>query len=322
MKKFAVMLLAASFLTSVAFGAADADRTIATYKGGEVKESQVMTFYKSILDAQPDTKNKKFVELDPKLQEMLTRGYISSFLLKDEAKKNGIESSKEFQDKINLIKDQLISQMTVERQVKSAVTDAAISAEYDKLVASLKGQQELKVSHILVDTEKKAKEIKNKLNQKTGKETPAERFAALAKENSLDEDSKVKGGEIGYVLKGQFVPNFENKAFSMKDGEISDPVQTEFGWHIIMVSGRRPARIPTLDEVKASISGNLQRAAADKYFNDLNSKADIKLNLPKPDATLAPAATVPVDPATTPTTPADKSATSAPAADNKKPATK
>jgi peptidylprolyl isomerase/peptidyl-prolyl cis-trans isomerase C len=222
---------------------------------------------------QPETKGKKFSELDNNLQENLARTYVNGKLLEQEAKTSGIESSKEFQDKLNNLKAQMIQRELIEKYIKSAVTDKMVDEEYNKLVASLKAKEEVKVSHILVDNEKTAKDIKKKLNK-------GEKFAALAKTFSKDEGSKVNGGEIGYVTKGTLVPEFEDKALSMKVNEVSDPVKTQFGWHIIKVLDKRPAKIPSKEEALANIKAKLNREAVEKYIEDLTKKADIKLNLP------------------------------------------
>ncbi len=271
MKKLAIIFLSASILASSAF--ADEDKVLATYKDGEVKESQVMKQFRPTLDMQQVTKDRKFSELDPNLQEALVRGYINVQLLDQEAKKQNIENSKEFQDKLNTVKAQMVQQELVERQVKAMVTDKEIDAEYNKLVVSLKGAEEVKVSHILLDTEEKAKEVKKKLSK-------GSKFSDLAKEYSKDDGSKASGGEIGYIMKGQLVPEFEEKAMAMKVNDTSDPVKTQFGWHIIKVLDKRPVKVPSKEEARANISSKLSRAAMEKYFSDLASKAEVKLNLP------------------------------------------
>ncbi|WPY00653.1 Parvulin peptidylprolyl isomerase [Candidatus Trichorickettsia mobilis] len=292
MKKLAIILLSASLTYNVAF--AENDPIVATYKGGEVRESQIMQQFKPALDMQPGNKDKKFSEFDRNLQEALVRGYINVQLLNQEAKALGIETAKEFQEKLNNVKTQLLQQELIERQVKAVVTDAMIDAEYKKLVESLKGQEEIKVSHILVDSEEKAKEIKKKLSK-------GAKFSALVKEFSSDEGSKANNGEIGYITKGQLVPEFEAKAFSMKVKEISDPVKTQFGWHIIQVLDKRAAQVPTAETEKPNITSRLSREAVEKYFTDLASKADIKLNLPKSETTPEANKTAPVPATAEPT---------------------
>lgn len=275
MKKTSIIFLSASLLASIAF--ADNDKIVATYKGGEVKESQVMQQFQPILASQAGGKDKKFTDLDNTLQETLVRAYINVKLLEQEAKNSGIESSKEFQEKLNTVKNQMVQQELMERFVKSYVTDKMVDEEYNKLAANLKGKEEIKVSHILVETEKEAKNVKNRLNK-------GEKFAKLAKELSKDEGSKANGGEIGYIVPGQLVPEFEEKAMAMKVKDVSAPVKTQFGWHIITVIDKRPAQIPTKEEAMASIKNKLSREAIEKHFADLASKADIKIMLPSPAA--------------------------------------
>ncbi|MCC8399364.1 MAG: peptidylprolyl isomerase [Rickettsia endosymbiont of Platyusa sonomae] len=276
MKRISIAFLSASLLASSAF--ANEDKVVATYKGGEVKESQIMQQFQSSLDNQPSAKGKKFSDLNANIQEMLVRGYIDTKLLEQEAKNSSIESSKEFQAKLNIAKNQMVQQELMERYVKSHVDEKMINAEYDKLVASLKGKEEVKVSHILLATEKEAVNIKNRLNK-------GEKFAKLAKDLSKDEGSKENGGEIGYITSGQLVPEFENKALSMKVNEISSPVKTQFGWHIITVLDKRPAQIPSKEEATANITNKLSRDAILKYVADLESKADIKIMLPQSQVT-------------------------------------
>jgi len=288
MKKIAIMFLSATILSNIAF--AEEDRVIATYKGGDVKESQVMQLLKPDLDNQPNIKNKKFQEFDKNTQEAFVRAYIQFKLLDQEVKTSGIESSKDFQDKLNTAKEQILRQMVLENQTKS-IDDKVVDAKYSELVASLKGKKEIKVSHILFDNspqgEAKAKDVKKRLNK-------GEKFVNLAKEFSKDEGSKATGGEIGYIREGQLVPEFESKAFTMKVNEISEPVKTQFGYHIIKVSDIRDIKVPTKEEVKSNIIARLKNEAIEKYMTDLMSKADVKITLPaieskdqnaKPEAT-------------------------------------
>jgi peptidylprolyl isomerase/peptidyl-prolyl cis-trans isomerase C len=231
-----------------------------------------MEQFKPVLEMQPENKNKGFSELDKNVQELLVKGYINAKLLEKEADKLKIRDSQEFKNKIKGIETQLIQQELLERQVKGKITDKMVDDEYKTLVASLKGQEEVKTSHILVDTEEKAKEIKKKLNKGSS-------FVDLVKEFSKDEGSKANGGEIGYVQKGQLVPEYEDKAFALKKNEVSDPVKTQFGWHIIKMIDKRPVQIPTREQADQSIRNKLSKDIVEKYFAELTEKAKIELKL-------------------------------------------
>ena len=270
MRKLAIVFLSATLLTSSAL-AVDS-KVVGTYTGGDVTSDQVMEEFKPVLAMQPENKGKSFSELEKNIQELLVRGYINQKLFEKEADTLGIRNSAEFKEKLKTAESQLLQQELIERHLKIAVTDAMVDADYSKLVTSLKGQKEVKASHILVDTEEKAKEIKKKLNKGT-------KFETLVKEFSKDEGSKAKGGELGYVMKGQLVPEFESKAFSMKKDEISDPVKTQFGWHIIRVLDSRDVKIPSKEQAMNGIRGKLSREAIEKYFTKLAEKANVQLKL-------------------------------------------
>jgi parvulin-like peptidyl-prolyl isomerase len=270
MKKIAIALLSATLISNSA--CAENKNVVATYSEGDVTSDQVMEQFKPMLDMQPENKDKKFSELDKNVQEMLVKGFINQKLFEKEAEKLGLRNSPEFKKKAKAAEDQLLQQELIERQLKTAVTDKLVDEEYNNLVKELKGQKEVKVAHILVDTEETAKEIKKKLNK-------GSKFEDLAKEFSKDEGSKVGGGELGYVMKGQLVPEFENKAFSMKKDEISDPVKTQFGWHIIKALDSRDIKAPSKEQALNGIKAKLSRAAIEKYITELADKAKIELKL-------------------------------------------
>ncbi len=269
-KKLATLLLSATLLSS-SIAYAD-DKVLATFKGGDVKESEVMGQFKDALQSQPNFKDKKFSELERNMQEALIRGFVNTKLIELDAASSGVENSKDFQAKLEQTKKQLMQQEVIDTYLKSAVTDKMLDDGYTKLAASLKDKDEIKVSHILVDTEEKAKAAKKKLNK-------GAKFADVVKEFSTDQQSKASGGTLGYFTQGQMVPEFETKAFAMKVGEISDPVKTPFGWHIIKLEDKRKAKVPTKDEAKTSIVNKLNRDALEKLFEDLGKKYDLKVNI-------------------------------------------
>ncbi|MDC0865022.1 peptidylprolyl isomerase [Rickettsiaceae bacterium] len=261
-----------TFFSLLFFSANSLAEVVATYSEGDVTSDQIMKQFGPLLEMQPESKGKKFSELDKTIKENLIRGYASQKLFEKESVKLGIQKSEEFKEKLKALEAQLVQRELIERYLTTAVTEKMINDEYKKLQDKLKGQKEIKVIHILVDTEEKAKEIRKKLSK-------GGNFSSLAQEFSKDEGSKANGGELGYAIKGQFVPEFESKAFSMKKGEISDPVKTQFGWHIIKLLDSRDAKIPPKDQAKAGIKNSLSQKAVDDYISKLIEKGNIKLKI-------------------------------------------
>ena len=173
-------------------------------------------------------------------------------------------------------------------------TDADAQKYYDQNVAQFKVAAGRRVSHILVATEAEAARIRA--------EATPENFAQLARENSIDTTTKDSGGDLGALVKGQFVPEFDKAAFALKDGEISQPVKTQFGWHIITVN-TTPAHTTAFAEAKAGIIASQlaqkrQQAYAGwsegvlKKWDDRTVYAEDSLK-PPAATTTAPTATTP-----------------------------
>lgn len=162
----------------------------------------------------------------------------------------------------------LLASETLTQIENDAVTDELVQAEYDKTIGAAPATTEYKASHILVETEEEAKELVQLL--KDGAD-----FAATAKEKSTG-PSGPNGGDLGWMAKGRTVPEFENAMITLEAGEISDPVQTQFGWHIINLIQTREAPKPTLDDVRAEIEDQMKTDAVTAYMENIESEADIK----------------------------------------------
>ena len=247
-------------------------KVVATYKDGKVTEADIMKHFKKVFDEQPNLKDKKFADLDKNVQEQLVRSYILNQLLEKEAKDKNIENSDSFKEKIAAVKEQLVRQELIAAYAKDAATDAKIDAEYTQWVNAVKGKYEMQASHILVATQSEANDIKLKLQAGAD-------FAELAKQYSKDDGSKSNGGSLGRFVQGKFVPEFEAKLSTMKKGDISDPVQTQFGWHVIRLEDKRSVVIPSKEDAKAEIINKINNDTVTTMVNDLTTKADIKLML-------------------------------------------
>jgi peptidyl-prolyl cis-trans isomerase C len=167
---------------------------------------------------------------------------------------------------------------------KSALSDAAEHQVYDEAIKQVKTEEEVHARHILVPTEDEAKAILVQL--KGGAD-----FATLAKEKSKDPGA-AEGGDLGYFTKDQMVPEFADVAFKLDKGQLSDPVKTQFGWHIIKVEDKRTKPTPTFDQVKPQIENYVAHRAQAQLVENLRKSATIeRLDKPAaPDASLNPAA--------------------------------
>ncbi|MBF0472774.1 MAG: peptidylprolyl isomerase [Nitrospirae bacterium] len=147
---------------------------------------------------------------------------------------------------------------------KIVIAEKEIKDFYDQNPNYFKRPEQVKASHILIktdptDDEKKKAEKKKKLEDIGARIKKGEDFATLAKDNSDDPSGKAQGGDLGYFGRGQMVKPFEDAAFSMKVGDVSPIVETQFGYHIIKVTDKKPASTVALDEVKERIKEQLLR---------------------------------------------------------------
>jgi peptidyl-prolyl cis-trans isomerase C len=277
------LLIATSFLTSPAMAqdskatadkpAADAkpaapakDYTVINLDGEEIKNSDILEIWKGLFQGAtaPD-----FATFEEPVRQNVLRGVISEKLIYKEAVKAGVDKNEDVKKRIENLRKQIIMQSFIENKAKSLVTDDKIKAAYDEKVAESKGQEEVKAKHILVAGEDEAKKIYDEL--KKGAD-----FEKIAQEKSTDKGSGANGGELGWFSKDKMVPEFADAAFKLKKGEISHPVKTAFGWHIIKLEDRRPLKPATFEESKEAIRAELTNKAVQDYVESLLKSASIK----------------------------------------------
>ena len=172
----------------------------------------------------------------------------------------------------------------VQARMSEPVSEADVQSAYDEAAKEFKPQKEFNASHILVATEDEAKAIEAQL--KDGGD-----FAAIAKEKSTDPGSGAQGGSLGWFGAGQMVPEFQAAVETLKPGEISAPVQSQFGWHIVRLDEVRDTAFPPLAEVKDQIENQVRQQKLEAEVAALRAKAAIE----KPENAVAPAAIRQVD---------------------------
>ncbi|WP_436644941.1 peptidylprolyl isomerase [Pseudogemmobacter hezensis] len=165
----------------------------------------------------------------------------------------------------------------IRKIAETAVTDAALQKAWDAKYANAVPQKEYSASHILVETEEEAKAIKAQLDAGAD-------FATLAKEESTDTGSGAAGGDLGWFPLGMMVKPFEDAVVAATPGKVSDPVQSQFGWHLILVHETRDLPVPTLDEVREDLAAEVEREAVEAHIATLTAGARVE----KPGAGLDP----------------------------------
>ncbi len=203
-------------------------------------------------------------------KDMLLDSMINQKLLYAEASKQNFDKDPDVQKQLDDTRKELLIKAYLKKEIEDTVkvTDDDAKKYYEANKDKFKEPEKIKVSHILVDNEAEAKDILVKL--KGGAD-----FAALAKEKSKD-PSKDKGGELGLLSKGQTVPEFEQAAFALQPGQVSDVVKTQFGYHIIKVTEKQPEKILAYDDVKDRLKQMLlsdkQRERFEALLKDLRDR--------------------------------------------------
>lgn len=266
MKKLILSLL---LLANIGFAE---DKIIATVDGKPLYESAIKAKIEGFMQSSGMAKGQMdYSSLDNQAKETIIKTMIIGDLILAKAKESKLATSKEFQEMKKFVEDQLLQKTFMDNLVKEHVSDAMIKAKYDQLLVDFKEKEEYKTSHILVATEDEAKKLKAKLDK-------GEDFAKLAKENSLD-GNKSEGGSLEYFSAGQMVEPFEKAVETMKIGEISSPVKTEFGYHIIKLENKRKMTPPTFESMKDKIKQLLANEYIKDYVEKLMSKH--KVEFPK-----------------------------------------
>lgn len=147
------------------------------------------------------------------------------------------------------------------------VTDEAIQAAYDAQFADFEGEDEFDASHILVETEEEANEIKAQLDDGAD-------FAEMARDKSTG-PSGPNGGALGWFGKGQMVPEFETAVLELEKGQVSDPVQTQFGWHLVILNDKRKTEAPALDAVRGELAQTIRQDAIQARIDELTQQSQI-----------------------------------------------
>lgn len=208
--------------------------------------------------------------LPPEVKRRAVAEYlIDNMLFAEAAEAADLGDTPEFEEQMRYLRRRLLREQYFEKMLKGKINEDEAKKIYDARVADLKPEEEFAARHILVESEDKAKELREKI-------VGGADFAEVAKENSTDPGSKEQGGLLGYFTKGQMVPEFEAAVVKMHKGEVSEPIKTGFGWHVIKLEDRRQKPPPSFDSVKNTILNSLAVREAQKESTALREKSEVE----------------------------------------------
>lgn len=239
------------------------DVVVAVVNGQKVMRSEVEMMAASL---PPQYRQMPMQLIFPALLDQV----ISTKLLAGEGRKQGLQNDPEVKRRMTMIEDRLIQDAYEQKEIAKQITPAALKARYDKQVAGMPPEEEINARHILVKTEDEAKAIIADLKKNAD-------FAKAAKEKSTDTGSGANGGELGWFKKGDMVGEFAEAAFKLKKGEVSaTPVKTQFGFHVIKLEERRPAKPPTFEDMEDELRTQMEREIGSQMVDQMRAKAQIE----------------------------------------------
>src|ERR1700720_1329357 len=261
--------LAMVLLSGLPVRAEDANPVLAKVNGAEIRQSDVALAEEEL--------GPSLAQMDPATKkENVLAFLIDMKIVAKAAEDKKVENNEDYKKRLAFTRNRLLMDSLLAVEGKAATTDEAMKKVYEEASKQITGEQEVHARHILVETEDEAKAVADEL--KKGAD-----FAELAKKKSKDPGAS-DGGDLGFFTKDQMVPEFSNVAFSLEPGKISDPVKTQFGWHIIKVEEKRNRKAPEFEQVKGQIETYVTRKAQADYVAKLREAAKVE-RMDKPEET-------------------------------------
>jgi peptidyl-prolyl cis-trans isomerase C len=253
--------LAVVLFAGLPLRAEDANPVLAKVNGAEIRQSDMALAEEEL--------GPSLAQMDPATKKDNVLSFLIDMkIVAKAAEDKKIENNEEFKKRLAFARNRLLMDNLLASEGKAATTDAAMKKVYDDATKQITGEQEVHARHILVETEDEAKAVEEEL--KKGAD-----FAELAKKKSKDPGAS-DGGDLGFFTKDQMVPEFSNVAFALEPGKISDPVKSQFGWHIIKVEEKRSRKAPDFEQVKGQIETYVQRKAQADYVSKLREGAKVE----------------------------------------------
>ncbi|HMK34604.1 MAG TPA: peptidyl-prolyl cis-trans isomerase [Desulfomonilaceae bacterium] len=237
------------------------------------------------------------ISMTPEGRQKILEYMVNVYIMSGEAEKEGLDKTPEVQKMLQLTKKDLLARLYFEKAMKDTPvpTEEDAKAYFEKNRAQFVTPETVHLHHILVKTDKEAKDVMERLKK-------GEKFADVASQVSIC-PSKARGGNLEWLPKGSLVKEIEDVAFSMKPGQPVGPVQSKFGWHVLLLEDKKPAQENSFDQVKdyllEQIRFQKQQEQYEKLADSLRKKMNVQFTAPAPETVPAPGtapATIPGGP--------------------------
>jgi peptidyl-prolyl cis-trans isomerase C len=262
----ALIVLALIGPGSVAFGqGSDQDRVRAKFAGEEIRQSDIEFFVSQLPDQ---------VRAAPRdqIEPLVVDELINTRLVARLARSAGTQDNEDYKRQVGDAAARILQAVYLGGQIEERMTEERLAKAYEVFVAENPPTEQIRASHILVEAKENAQAIAEEV--RGGGD-----FAEVARRESTGPSASA-GGDLGYFEKGQMVPTFAEAAFALEADEVSDPVQTQFGWHVIKRVDRRQTPPPSLDEVR----GELTQQLTGEIMGEVLSEAREGVTIEKFDA--------------------------------------
>jgi peptidyl-prolyl cis-trans isomerase C len=239
-----------------------ADPVVAKVEGTEIRQSDLALAEEDLgANLPPGAEDQR--------REQLLAYVVDITLVAKAAEAKKVGDGKDFQQRLAFARNKLLMERLLTDEGKAAANDEAMRKVYDEAKSQMKPEEEVRARHILVESEEEANKLLADI--KGGAD-----FAELAKTKSKDPSAAAGGGDLGYFTKEQMVPEFAEVAFKMSPGQLSNPVKSQFGWHLIKVEDKRTKPMPEFDQVKDQIQTFVTRRAQAEYVSKLRETAKVE----------------------------------------------
>ena len=239
---------------------AEAAQVLATVNGVNITDDDLRIAAEDLGDSVPR-------QLDAKGRQQYLLDYlIDGTLVAQKAQQEKLDQGPDFAKQLAYYHSKILMEALLTKIARDAVTPENLQNTYEAAAKAQKPEQEVHARHILVATEAEADAVEKRL--KAGED-----FAKIAKE--LSKDTGSDGGDLGWFTREKVVPAFADAAFKLKPGEVSPPIKSEFGWHVIQVLGVRNTQFPPFDQVKNQVTSYVVQKAQTEYVENLRKEGKI-----------------------------------------------